>query len=114
MQLIRREDGTGTLFYCDPPYLHETRTAQQTYGEFEMSEENHRELLDLLRSVRGKVMLSGCSSRLYDDGLAGCNRHTFDLPNNAAGGYKKGPGDRSALVQLLTRGRGCYVPPDGR
>jgi DNA adenine methylase len=90
LDVIRREDGPGTLFYCDPPYLHETRSAREVYGDFEMSEADHRELLDALRQCQGKVMLSGYPSPLYDSALAGWTRHTFDLPNNAAGGKAKG------------------------
>jgi DNA adenine methylase len=88
LELIRREDGPGTLFYCDPPYLHETRESREAY-DFEMSEADHRALLDLLTLLKGKVMLSGYPSRLYDDTMAGWRRQTFDLPNNAAGGRKK-------------------------
>jgi DNA adenine methylase len=87
--LIQREDTPGTLFYCDPPYLHETRTAKKVYG-FEMTEADHRKLLGVLRQCRGKVMLSGYPSRLNDEALAGWTRHTFDLPNHAAGGSAKG------------------------
>jgi DNA adenine methylase len=54
-----------------------------------MSEAKHRELLDVLRRCEGKVMLSGYPSRMYDDMLAGWTRHTFDMPNHAAGGAKK-------------------------
>jgi DNA adenine methylase len=50
----------------------------------------HRELLDVLGQCKGKVMLSGYPSELYDETLAEWNRHTFDLPNNAAGGKAKG------------------------
>jgi DNA adenine methylase len=88
LDVIRSEDGLGTLFYCDPPYLHRTRSATKVY-DFEMSEADHRELLDVLRSVRGKVMLSGYLSRLYDTALADWTRPTFELPNNAAGGATK-------------------------
>jgi DNA adenine methylase len=87
--LLRRHDGPGTLFYCDPPYLHKTRTARKVYS-WEMTEDDHRQLLDVLLACCGKVMLSGYPSRLYDEALAGWTRHTFDLPNNAAGGRKKG------------------------
>jgi DNA adenine methylase len=90
VEVIREHDGPGTLFYCDPPYLHETRTARTSYGPFEMTEAQHRELLAVLRECKGKVMLSGYPSRMYDDLLAGWTRHTFDLPNNAAGGATKG------------------------
>jgi DNA adenine methylase len=89
LEIIQREDGPGTLFYCDPPYLHETRTARSVYA-YEMTQVDHRELLDVLRQVKGKVMLSGYPSTLYDQALAGWTRHTFDLPNNAAGGMTKG------------------------
>ncbi len=88
IEVIQREDGPGTLFYCDPPYLHETRTATQAYA-FEMTEDQHRELLAVLRAVKGKVMLSGYPSNLYDGTLRGWNRHTFDIPNHAAGGKRK-------------------------
>jgi DNA adenine methylase len=90
LEVIRAEDGPRTLFYLDPPYLHETRTAKKVYGAFEMTKADHRELLDVLRQCRGKVMLSGYPSRLYDEPLAGWTRHTFDVPNHAAGGKTKG------------------------
>jgi DNA adenine methylase len=88
LELIRSEDTPGTLFYCDPPYLHGTRVSTDAYA-FEMTEADHRELLDVLRQCQGKVMLSGYPSALYDAELADWNRHTFDLPNHAAGGGSK-------------------------
>jgi DNA adenine methylase len=88
-RLIRQEDGPGTLFYCDPPYLHPTRTAQQAYGAFEMTEADHRELLDVLKACEGKVMLSGYPSVLYDVALSGWSRHTLDVPNHASGAKAK-------------------------
>jgi DNA adenine methylase len=88
VDLIRREDTPDTLFYCDPPYLHETRKSTGTYA-FEMSVADHQELLDVLLGCKGKVMLSGYPSELYDRILYGWTRHTFDLPNNAANGKEK-------------------------
>jgi DNA adenine methylase len=89
VEVIQREDGPHTLFYCDPPYLHETRTARKAYGRFEMTEAQHRELLDVLCRCRGEVMLSGYANDLYDKVLAGWTRHTRELPNHAAGGETK-------------------------
>ena len=86
--LINREDTPGTLFYCDPPYLHETRTAPDAYSH-EMTEKDHRALLKLLLECKGKVMLSGYPSKLYDSTLGSWNRHSFELPNNAAAGERK-------------------------
>jgi DNA adenine methylase len=89
LEVIRREDGPGTLFYLDPPYLHQTRATVREYGALEMTEADQRELLELLLQVEGKVMLSGYSSQLYDGALSGWNRHTFDLPNHASGARAK-------------------------
>ena len=61
LDLIRREDTPDTLCYCDPPYLHETRKSTEAYA-FEMTEADHRELLDLLCQCEGKVMISGYPS----------------------------------------------------
>jgi DNA adenine methylase len=88
LDVIRQEDEPTTLFYLDPPYLHETRTARKVYA-YEMSEAQHRELLNVLLAVKGKVILSGYASTLYDAALAGWARHTVDLPNNAASGKSK-------------------------
>jgi DNA adenine methylase len=90
LEIIRREDEPGTLFYLDPPYLHETRTATQAY-HFEMTKEQHRSLLELLLVIKGKFMLSGYHSDLYDRSFPRIrfNCHEFELPNNAAGGKSK-------------------------
>ena len=82
LDLIAREDTPATLFYCDPPYLHETRTAPNAYAH-EMSEAKHRELLATLAACK---YASGYPSTLYDSALKSWTRHTFELPNNAAGG----------------------------
>jgi len=89
LDVIQREDGPGTLFYADPPYPHSTRTACKVYGDFEMTDAEHAELLAVLRQVKGKVMLSGYPSRLYDDTLSDWNRHTRQIANYAAGGPTK-------------------------
>jgi DNA adenine methylase len=89
LEIIQREDDAGSLFYCDPPYLHETRATTDAYA-FEMSTADHRELLGTLLQCRGKVMLSGYPTELYDRVLSDWTRHAFDLPNNAAGGATKG------------------------
>jgi DNA adenine methylase len=89
LTFIQKEDTPQTLFYCDPPYLHETRAATQCYGTYEMTEEDHRKLLDLLLQVKGKVILSGYPSHLYDTTLSQWTRHTLDVPNHAASGPKK-------------------------
>jgi DNA adenine methylase len=88
ISLIEREDMPTTLFYCDPPYLHETRTALNAYAH-EMTEAQHQELLATLVACKGKIMLSGYPSPLYDTTLKSWTRHTFELPNNAAGGDTK-------------------------
>ncbi len=90
IDVIRQQDGPQTLFYCDPPYLHETRA---TTGEYkhEMTNEQHADLLELLAGIKGKFLLSGYACQLYEDfeKRHGWNRHSFDLPNNSAGGKEK-------------------------
>jgi DNA adenine methylase len=81
LEVIRQHDGPATLLYLDPPYLHETRAATEAYGRFEMTEADHRRLLDLLRVVKGKVVLSGYPSALYDRALAGWTRPVSGVPS---------------------------------
>jgi DNA adenine methylase len=88
LDVIRQQDGPGTLFYLDPPYLAGTRASAEVYT-CEMTESRHAELLDLVRGCKGKVMLSGYPSELYDRRLNDWTRHTFDLPNHASGEREK-------------------------
>jgi len=88
LDLIRSEDTRDTLFYIDPPYLHETRASKDVYAH-EMTERDHSDLLSAIRVCQGKVMISGYPSPFYDRNLGGWNRHEFDIANNAAGGSAK-------------------------
>jgi DNA adenine methylase len=90
LDVIREQDGPDTLFYLDPPYPHETRAAREVYGDFEMNEDEHRELFVVLRGVRGKVLISSYPCALYDALCAdGWTRHEFEAPNHSAGGKRK-------------------------
>jgi DNA adenine methylase len=82
LDLIKRRDSPETLFYLDPPYVHEGRTARNTYAH-EMSNDDHAELLDAISDVQGMVILSGYHNRLYDDALESWKHHEFRMPNHA-------------------------------
>jgi DNA adenine methylase len=90
VDVIRQQDGEQTLFYLDPPYLHETRASTGEYAH-EMTADDHGELLTVLASIKGKFLLSGYDSELYRtvETLRGWQRRVFDLPNNSAGGETK-------------------------
>ena len=88
LEVIRKEDGPRTLFYLDPPYHASTRAAPEVY-DLEMTDRDHRELLRLLETVDGKVMLSGYHCPLYDRLLVDWRCVEFEMPNNAAGGRTK-------------------------
>lgn len=65
INVIKRYDSPETLFYCDPPYPHDSRTDLNAYA-YEMTNEQHEELADVLHKVKGKVALSSYHSDLYD------------------------------------------------
>jgi DNA adenine methylase len=64
--VIELYDDEDTLFYCDPPYVHESRSDTKAYG-FEMSDMEHRRLSSALKGVRGKAAVSGYRCDLMDD-----------------------------------------------
>ncbi len=66
VEVIRRYDTEETVFYLDPPYVHSERGDSAAYG-FEMNDEQHKELASVLNSIRGRAVLSGYRSALYDD-----------------------------------------------
>ncbi len=64
-KIIAQQDGPETLFYVDPPYVHETRGAKHGYRH-ELSNEDHDRLLKILGCVEGMVMLSGYDTEKYN------------------------------------------------
>ena len=66
VDVIRRYDTDDTVFYLDPPYVHSVRGDASAYG-FEMTDEEHTELSEVLHTVRGRAVLSGYRTDLYDD-----------------------------------------------
>ncbi len=70
IEVITLYENADTLFYCDPPYPHESRGDAKAY-RFEMTEDEHRDLATVLRSARGKVAVSGYRCPLMDELYAG-------------------------------------------
>lgn len=65
--LLDKYDRSDTLFYVDPPYLMSTRSKKSIMYPFEMTEEDHIKLAEVLHSRIGMVVLSGYPSQLYDE-----------------------------------------------
>ena len=65
VEVIRLYDDRGTLFYCDPPYPHESRGDRKAYG-FEMTDDQHVQLAGVLAKAKGKVAISGYHCDLMD------------------------------------------------
>jgi len=80
IEVMKQHAGGGTLCYVDPPYLPETRSPANKYDlkhrmyRHELTVDDHRDLLEFLKTLEGYVVLSGYPSALYDDALAGWRR----------------------------------------
>ena len=81
LDVIARYDTAETVFYLDPPYVHSARGDSAAYG-YEMSDADHVELASALASIRGRAVLSGYRTPLYDRLYAGWRR--IDAPARIA------------------------------
>ncbi len=86
MDVIMLYDHPDTLFYCDPPYLHSTRGDDKAYA-YEMDEDEHKHLAQLLKQVNGMVAISGYRNKLMDDLYNGWYR--FDAPEKKTHSVKE-------------------------
>ena len=86
LEIIELYDDTGTLFYCDPPYPHESRGDDNAYM-FEMTDEEHRIFAEKIGKIRGKAAVSGYRCRLYDELFREWRR--IDAPMKACHSVKK-------------------------
>ncbi len=62
--ILKRYDTSNTLFYCDPPYVPETRRAGKY--ECELTAEDHKELVDVLQNIDGAAVISGYPNDIYN------------------------------------------------
>ena len=68
------------LVYSDPPYLRHSRTSGRRY-RFDYEEQDHVELLELLKRLPCRVILSGYPSALYEDLLKGWSSLELQVMN---------------------------------
>lgn len=77
LEVMQRYDGEDTLHYCDPPYVHETRSGRM-HGHHgynhEMTDDEHRRMAAVLGQLKGAVIVSGYHGELYDEIFAGWPR----------------------------------------
>lgn len=76
VDVIRRFNFRNVLIYADPPYVLRTRCGKQ-YAH-EMTDQDHVELLEVLKAHKGPVLLSGYDSELYNDLLRGWHRERIN------------------------------------
>jgi DNA adenine methylase len=79
IDVIGLYDSPTTLFYCDPPYIHETRGDSKAYG-YEMTDQQHCELAKVLNAVKGMVALSNYQCPLMDELYSGPRWHKIVGP----------------------------------
>ena len=77
LEIIARYNAPDCLIYADPPYILDTRNG--TYYQYEMSDQDHIELLQALQAHTGPVILSGYAHPLYDERLQDWYRVTLPV-----------------------------------
>lgn len=87
---VARNTPGVVIFYLDPPYLPDTRTARRVY-DYEMDEGQHEELLEQVVRLSSEhlFLISGYDSELYNDMLRGWHKDTRLAALNVSTGKQK-------------------------
>lgn len=85
LDVIQAFNYPNVLIYADPPYVLSTR-CRKIYPN-EMTDQNHIELIDALKAHRGRVILSGYGSELYDRHLK--DWHSVEFRAYASNGKRR-------------------------
>ena len=76
LEVIQQHDSPDTLFYLDPPYMSETRTSiireskSTRMYNYDMTADDHAKMLEMIKTVKGMVLLSGYANALYASELS--------------------------------------------
>lgn len=76
-QLQYAEAGPETVLYLDPPYPLGSRKDPWPRYEFEMTDDDHRFLLENAKLLKCDVLISTYPNELYAEALASWHRHVF-------------------------------------
>jgi hypothetical protein len=80
---LRQYDFRGDeLVYADPPYIQSTRRRSRIY-RYDYTEADHQVLLETLRTIPARVLLSGYANVLYEKVLTGWRRVSFSAMTHA-------------------------------
>lgn len=96
LSVLQDHDTEKTLFYVDPPYVHDTRKMGSACYRHEMDDSQHNELLDALLELDGMIVLSGYPHPLYEEKLA--DWHRVETSARMAAG--RGTGLRTEVLWL--------------
>ena len=73
-KVMLQHDSETTLHYVDPPYVLDTRGDDSPDYAHELTDRQHSELLEFLKTLTGFVVLSGYPHAMYDAALVGWQR----------------------------------------
>ncbi|MDQ0510922.1 DNA adenine methylase [Angulomicrobium amanitiforme] len=116
LQIMTKHDGPNVLHYVDPPYMHETRGLKNKHDpkhlyRYELSAEDHQQLLSVLAELKGMVVLSGYPTELYDEMLRGWSRvETKALADGARARTEVLWINPAAATALRTHRGGSHMP----
>lgn len=85
------KDHEGCSAYIDPPYLHSKTTKRKTGNlyQFEVNEDFHIELLNLVRDAKCQIILSGYDEQLYREMIPNFAVHLKEVPLAMGGATTK-------------------------
>lgn len=81
-KLFDKYDSKDAVWYLDPPYMKETRTRKHSYRE-DWSEMKHNQFISHVKNLKGRVILSGYDSELYNLEFKDWARTTKEATTNA-------------------------------
>ena len=77
LRLIERYNNSDVLMYLDPPYVLDSRRSGKLYRH-EMSDDDHRRLLELICRSKARIILSGYRCDMYDNALCEWHKDTIE------------------------------------
>ncbi|MEM1953409.1 MAG: DNA adenine methylase [Candidatus Caldarchaeum sp.] len=97
-RIFKNYDRPTTLFYCDPPYVLSTR--YEEYYRHEMSDDDHKELVDILLRISGAAIVSGYRHEIYDR-LVANGWMSVDIPVTCFARHTRDSSKRPTRTEVL-------------